>query len=862
VGYSTHIFDVWRKGVWVFGLYGRAYAALLLVGVVAYLTLLEKGDPILPRLARWLRRPDGQVRWAWITVLALVPLLLLAFSLRLAFAQNSSLYIDEYTSLLAARYTVDYGVPRTPSGAYYTRGVLFTYLQAAVSALGPFDKVLARLPTVLLGSATVLAAFVVGRRMFNATTALLAAVWLAFAPEAITWGGRARMYALLQLLVLLAVYFFYKGVVETRRDGARHLFVLFFLAALFTQMEAALLLPAFGLAWLLWQKPRDWLRPAVWLDVGLLAAGMVVRLYLHGLMVPPGLPGPAVPRPFVAPGGDLWGGLVKLAPFFASPDRWLVTSLFVVGMAGLVVTLVRRRWPYLREERPAITFVYFLVTVVLLEVMLVVGDTWRHPRYLFLILPWFFLAAAAVADGGLRWVWTWCQRRWPILRANRIARLGPVVFMILLVLGVSSVLAPQAIATSRSEDTGYDLAFEFVQQEWQPGDAVATTAPAACLLFLDRCEYLAIELGYEGYSLESEGRKVESFANLPILESGADLEAALADHSRLWFVVDTERLERYFSPEFVSQVWDQMGLVASERGVLVFRSGPDLFSAAVQQANDVDFDGQVRLVGTDLEAGQVEPGETLRLAFRWQAQSPLAEDYAVMVHVDDASGQTMAVADSSAVSGLYPMYYWPPGEVIVDRREVTIPPDTPPGRYRLNTALYDPETGERLPVGTGGDPHTDQATAAFFWVGEPPSVQAPTHTREASFEDQICLQGYDLETASGGTSVMPGETVALTLHWEACGPVVEDYHTFVHLIGPDGQTVSQSDAPPIQGQYPTTFWQQGERLADRYQVEIPADTPSGEYLLRVGLYVLANGERLTVESGDDGISLTSLQVGP
>jgi hypothetical protein len=850
VGYSTYIFDVWRKGVWVFGLYGRAYAVLLLSAVLAYLTLHEKADPVLPRLSGALHRPNGRLRWGWLVALLLIPCLLVAFSLRLAFAQGSSLYIDEFTTLLAARYTAQFGVPRAPSGVYYTRGLLFTYLEAPLALLQPFDKVLVRLPSVLLGTGAVLALFALGRRMFTATAALLAAVWLALASEAIIWGGRARMYALLQFFVLLAVYFFYKGVIERRRDGARHLFVLFFLAALYTQLETAILLPAFGLAWLLWQKPRDWLRPAVWLDLALLSIGLPLRLWLHGLMVLPGLPPPANPQPFLAPGVGLWAGFQALGPFFTTPDRWLVTALFAIGVVWLAVLLVRKGWRILRETKAAAAFLFLFLLVTFGTMAFLVGQDYRNPRYLFLVLPWFFLAAAVVADGGLRWLWRWGQQRWPVILA------------LLAVVVLGSALAPRAIATSRREDTGYDLAFEFVHEQWQPGDAVATIVPAASLLFLDRCDYLAIEQGYPGYSLEVDGQTVEAWGLIPILGSVADLDQALADHARLWFVIDTMRLERHFSPEFIAHLWDRLELVDFERDVFVFRSGPGVLEPAVHQPNAVDFGGQVRLTGTDLEAAQVRPGDTLRLALHWQAQTPPAQDYTVLIHVDSADGQTVAVADGPANGGLYPMSRWQPGESVVDRRAVALPPDLAPGRYRLDVGLYRPDSGERVPMLSGGDADADQATVAFFWVGERPELPPPIQPLEADFGGQICLRGYDLGTESGGVNVKPSETVQITLHWGACGPVAADYQTFVHLLAPDGQIAAQGDAPPLRGQYPTSFWQAGEVLLDAYQVQVPVDAAAGSYPLYVGLYRLSGGERLPVQGDGDALLLATLEVQP
>ena len=727
-------------------------------------------------------------------------------------------------------------------------------------ALAPFDPLLARLPSVLLGTGTVLALFLVGRRLFGAPAAFLAATWLALDAEAIIWDGRARMYALLHLLIILSVYCFIVGVVEERRDRARHLFVLLFLAALLTQMEAAMLLPALGLVWLLWQRPRDWLRPAVWLDLGLLAVGLAVRYLLHHLMILPGSDAPGQPRPFVALGGDVLASLEALSPFFLAPSRRLATALFGLGLAGLALQLVRHGWAYLRRERAAIASLSIFLLVVWIEMALVVGESWRRPRYLLLVLPWFFLVAASHADGMLRAAWGWCQRQWPALRSGRLAKVGAQALMIPVVLAVAAWGAPWAVLATRYEDYGYDLAFESVRQQWLPGDAVATIVPSASLLYLDRCDYLAIENGFEGYTTERNGREVEGWGLVPLLQSPAELEAALAAHPRLWFVVDTMRFQRNFSPEFRALVWQRMIPQSYQRGVLVFRSDAEPPSPAVSHDSRVNFDGQVELVRTDLETARLQPGDTLRMVLHWQALVPLLQEYSVFVHLDNAEHGTVALADGAPAGGLFPMVEWEPGDLIVDRRSVDLPGDLSPGIYRLEVGLYQPGTGERLPVVSGGNSAKNQATVAFVWVGEQPANPPPSQPVVASFDRQICLQGFDLDTASGGTTVVAGEHLWLTLHWGACGPVEGDYHTFVHLVGEDGQILAQGDAPPLGGVIPTSFWPPGQVHLDAYQVGIPADASPGRYTLQIGLYTLATGERLPLFEGGDALVLATLEV--
>jgi hypothetical protein len=72
--------------------------------------------------------------------------------------------------------------------------------------------------------------------------------------------------------------------------------------------------------------------------------------------------------------------------------------------------------------------------------------------------------------------------------------------------------------------------------------------------------------------------------------------------------------------------------------------------------------------------------------------------------------------DSVPQGGGYPTIWWLPGEVVADTLTLELPPDAPRDLvYRLIVGLYDPDTGDRLPVsGTGADfiellpiPHND-----------------------------------------------------------------------------------------------------------------------------------------------------------
>lgn len=137
-------------------------------------------------------------------------------------------------------------------------------------------------------------------------------------------------------------------------------------------------------------------------------------------------------------------------------------------------------------------------------------------------------------------------------------------------------------------------------------------------------------------------------------------------------------------------------------------------------------------------------------------------------------------------------------------------------------------------------------------------LPASIHPINAELGDKITLLGYILEPEY----VQAGDTLHLTLYWQARAQLVQPYTVFTHLLGPDGNLVTQQDNMPQQGRAPTTCWVPGEIIADRYSLAIPPEIAPGEYTLLTGLYTWETGERLpargTTATPDNTIMLTRL----
>ncbi len=128
------------------------------------------------------------------------------------------------------------------------------------------------------------------------------------------------------------------------------------------------------------------------------------------------------------------------------------------------------------------------------------------------------------------------------------------------------------------------------------------------------------------------------------------------------------------------------------------------------------------------------------------------------------------------------------------------------------------------------------------------------HPLDAQFEGGIRLLGYVLRDATGQAVdrplVEPGGVVRLTLYWQAESPIAQDYVVFTHVLDQTGRLRGQQDNQPRNGTFPTRAWVPGDLVVDSYHIAVDATAPLEAYLIEVGMYRPADGERLTVGGAD------------
>jgi hypothetical protein len=125
---------------------------------------------------------------------------------------------------------------------------------------------------------------------------------------------------------------------------------------------------------------------------------------------------------------------------------------------------------------------------------------------------------------------------------------------------------------------------------------------------------------------------------------------------------------------------------------------PEPLSDEVTHSVDVDLGEAITLVGYDLSATRLKPGDTLTVTLVWRARTPVETDYTVFVHLTDANGGLLTQSDHPPVGGAYPTSLWEAGDVVHDPHRLTFGRSAAPGACILSMGMYHSRTEERLPA--------------------------------------------------------------------------------------------------------------------------------------------------------------------
>lgn len=522
--------------------------------------------------------------------------------------------------------------------------------------------------------------------------AWLAALYMAVAPLLVYYGQVARMYPLCALFLLLSAYFLLRAL-DTGRVSAYIAFVLSGTAALYTFYYNAFVLLALLAYGLLAPRFRVGLGPrlsplpgraanptyGLRLRISIVLCGVAVALlYLpwvfyaaSGMMARVGSRtgfnlAPESGLKFLS---LLRHGLFGLT--FAYGPGWLAVGAVILTLAGGV--LCARPW---NREMGRLLLPLLAVTFVLVGVALGVRAYMFAARLLLPASPFLGLALAWAGDV------LWQRRTW----------LGLAAFGLLAIVTCWPFTNGQVYAKALEVVDPLDP-YDFyapLQGQVRPQDIV----------FFNNLSPAGFYEHFRQPGDPSWSYVLRWDPSIEPLEEAVDQRVlpAAQRHRRLWFVLYKGTVAANYELKYWLDVnlYPAAGWWHKDTLYLLYLSPPGELVNVPQNAL---FAPGLQLREAAFTA-QARPGGEVAVRLTWQALERPSASYKVFVHLYAPDGHLVAQHDGFPANEMRPTDSWHPGEIVTDNHGLLLPPDAPTP-LRVVVGLYDPATGERLPLADG-----------------------------------------------------------------------------------------------------------------------------------------------------------------
>jgi uncharacterized membrane protein len=539
---------------------------------------------------RW---PKLSTRGRW----PLLAIVALAFVLRLVNLGGRPLWYDEAFAVLYAEKPFEamlYGTLTQVVGAAADVHPLFFYsiLHAWMSVAGQ-SPLAVRALSVLLGTVTTAVVYLLARRLFDQRTGLAAAAIVAIAPFPIYYSQEARMYALLGLAAIAAVYFFVRAWAGGQR-GDWIAFGIFGALTLYAHNLGFAFIAGLDL-WIAW----TWLRPGL-ARILVSPAGFQKPFGADWVHFRPVLLSHLLMIGLFAP----WLAIVPSQFGKIQQSYWVPQP----GPAQIVQTLLIFHFAYDNQSLPgwllppALFFSLMIMAVVTLELV----RAKRQNSNPLLPTPYSLLLFLALAPPILTFVVSQFRPVF-VVRALLPSALAYYVLMAgALVAGAVpkpvkwGLLLPSAAVVALSLMNHYnyaqfprspfDQAASFLRSHYQPADVIVHSNKLTFFpsYYYDRSlpqTFVADEPGSPSDSLAYPTQQALGLFAIP------DIAAATQGHERVWFVIFRRAIDEYRAAGYADhpqRIWleQHYKLVSvtsfNDLDVYEYQSGP-LPAAFLQQ---------------------------------------------------------------------------------------------------------------------------------------------------------------------------------------------------------------------------------------------------------------------------------------
>ncbi len=625
-------------------------------------------------------------------LLALLLILLLAAGLRFYRLDAQSFWSDEGNAIRAAQRPIPLVIAAARGDIHPPGYYLLLHFWRIPTGDSEFAV---RALSVYIGLLTVALTGRLGRRMLGAEVGTGAAFLVALSPLAVYYSQEARMYGLLGLTALASTDLLW-SLLHRPRPLTGLLYALAAAAGLYVHYSFLFVLVAHNLLAFGWgvgaalaPAPERRLSLRWWIAL----QALVVLLYLPWLPTALRAMGwPSAGRGYTLGAAllDLFRALTVGLTLEAAPAR--------PALIGAGALLALGLWPRRKTALAVATLALWL----LIPLVLIFAFDLYKPAYLKFLLailpPFHILLAAGIHN---------LARPFRLLRPLFLFTFYIFAFHAFTFHAFVPSLRNLYFNPSYARDDYRQIAAD-IAALGRPGDGVILNAPNQWEVFT---YYYRGDLPLYPAPYHPTPEQVVDWLT-PILSS----------HRRLFVLywgdreADPERRMENLLADGAYLAW---GRWYGRVRVALYGLGPLPEKPWVPVR--ARFGPEIRLHGCAVGEGPFAPGDVIPVTLFWEADAPPGR-YKVFLHLLDAEGNLVAQNDAEPRGDLSPTFIWSVGEVVTDRHGVYLPPDLPPGRYRLMVGMYHVDTGERLPLSLNGAPAGDSLELGEVVVRRPSSI--------------------------------------------------------------------------------------------------------------------------------------------
>lgn len=262
------------------------------------------------------------------------------------------------------------------------------------------------------------------------------------------------------------------------------------------------------------------------------------------------------------------------------------------------------------------------------------------------------------------------------------------------------------------------------------------------------------------------------------------------------------------------------------------------------------WDDGIVLLGSMMSPLRATQGEHINLETCWRSDQVVHKHYVFYAQLLDNSLNPLGQRDTHTGLGTFPTSAWKPGNVFCESYPIPVNAElASPLAADVQIGFYDYDSLQKIPAYNVSGELLERVIIGKVKLMPTTQSSIIQHENDVNiqFENFVSISGYTWSSEN----IHPGDTLKIQISWEVTNPMEVSYTIFAHLLSNDGNIITQHDRIPVNGSYPTNYWDTNETIVDEKSFTIPDMTPSGETMLAVGLYDLDTGIRLTRDTDSE-----------